>query len=378
MPRTRVNVDALIQDIHLCALAPERWPSVLSRIVAVLDGQKANLLTYDCDLLQILHGDHVDWVKPYHEHFMGEDLWLRGAIETDAFRPGVVALDDALVERRHMLRSTFFNEFLVKHGIDRAVCMCLNDGRGEPGMPMTALSVFRPPGRPGFADRHVTFLRKLAPHLKIAVDNHVRWKRAQQHHAAARSVIDRLSAALFVLSARGHLLFANAAGESELRSRRWLDASRGELRAAGSVTAHEDATKRVSRLVLSRRAFALELRSGAERAVLAGAPVPHGTSAEDAMDKARAVLWLVVAPACADGVTLLAGMYGLTGAERRLLERLAAGDDVAAAADALLVSANTVRVQLKSVFAKTGCRRQADLRVLIERLSLVRLPSTHG
>jgi DNA-binding CsgD family transcriptional regulator len=41
--------------------------------------------------------------------------------------------------------------------------------------------------------------------------------------------------------------------------------------------------------------------------------------------------------------------------------RLIEGDSVARAAQALGISVNTARTQLKSVFAKTGCNRQSDL-----------------
>lgn len=61
----------------------------------------------------------------------------------------------------------------------------------------------------------------------------------------------------------------------------------------------------------------------------------------------------------------VAAMHGLTRAEARLASLLAEGISLEEAAEALLVSIQTVRSQLKLVFAKTGVTRQAELVALI-------------
>lgn len=60
-----------------------------------------------------------------------------------------------------------------------------------------------------------------------------------------------------------------------------------------------------------------------------------------------------------DSVLRLA--YGLTGAEARLASAICGGHDLNAIAGSLGVSRETLRGQLKTVFAKTGARRQAEL-----------------
>jgi DNA-binding CsgD family transcriptional regulator len=57
--------------------------------------------------------------------------------------------------------------------------------------------------------------------------------------------------------------------------------------------------------------------------------------------------------------------YGVTQAELRLLDRLAEGKTVSEAGEVLSVSLNTVRSHLKSLFAKTGTGRQAELMRLV-------------
>lgn len=64
---------------------------------------------------------------------------------------------------------------------------------------------------------------------------------------------------------------------------------------------------------------------------------------------------------------LLQALFDLSPAEARVAAMIAKGSSVDATADALSVKPNTIRVQLKAVFAKTGTSRQAEL------VSLLRL-----
>jgi DNA-binding CsgD family transcriptional regulator len=63
---------------------------------------------------------------------------------------------------------------------------------------------------------------------------------------------------------------------------------------------------------------------------------------------------------------ILGSLFGLTTAEARLTILLLQGHTLKEAADQIKVTINTVHSQLKSVFAKTGVNRQADLmRILL-------------
>ena len=68
---------------------------------------------------------------------------------------------------------------------------------------------------------------------------------------------------------------------------------------------------------------------------------------------------------------------GLTAAEARLTAKLLQGLSLADAASALTISTHTARTQLKSIFAKTGVRRQSELlRLLTEVSALPESPKT--
>jgi DNA-binding CsgD family transcriptional regulator len=66
-------------------------------------------------------------------------------------------------------------------------------------------------------------------------------------------------------------------------------------------------------------------------------------------------------------VAFLKRRFGLTPAEARLVLRLLTGESLRSCAQALGIQYETVRTLLKSIFQKTGTRRQAELVIVIIR-----------
>jgi DNA-binding CsgD family transcriptional regulator len=84
---------------------------------------------------------------------------------------------------------------------------------------------------------------------------------------------------------------------------------------------------------------------------------------------ARALLTLtVIEPRSGQKVTLLSKAFGLSPAEARLASTIAEGIDPERAAQELGISRETVRSQLKAVFAKAETHRQSELVALLSRL----------
>ncbi|CAN0574888.1 unnamed protein product, partial [Ectocarpus sp. 12 AP-2014] len=65
----------------------------------------------------------------------------------------------------------------------------------------------------------------------------------------------------------------------------------------------------------------------------------------------------------------LALLFGLTGAEQRLVLGLADDRSLTELADDTGLSIHTLRSQLKAVYAKTGLKRQSQLAGLVQRLT---------
>ena len=101
--------------------------------------------------------------------------------------------------------------------------------------------------------------------------------------------------------------------------------------------------------------------------------VPIRLSARDLFARCDAALILTpigrTAPAPSEALQTL---FDLTPAESRLARSLADGEALEAIASKLGVTRNTASTHLKRVFAKTGCKRQAELVSLLSGMRAVR------
>jgi DNA-binding CsgD family transcriptional regulator len=75
-------------------------------------------------------------------------------------------------------------------------------------------------------------------------------------------------------------------------------------------------------------------------------------------------------------IGLWSASFRLTPAEARLAMHLASGDSLRDAADALGVTYNTVRAQMRAIFDKTDIHRQADLVRLLHQSTSLRVSLT--
>lgn len=198
---------------------------------------------------------------------------------------------------------------------------------------------------------------------------------------AARDIfqiaLDDVSVGAFVLGERGLLLFANQAGQRLLDDRTWLRLERGRLAVASNAVGSAQLVRAIKQLVAQGTSFTREVRSRGERAVLAGGPV-SGQHALASRVRALGLIWLLTMKPSADAIRLATQLYRLTAAEQRMLCLLSEGHDLARITRLLGVKQTTLRTQLRSIFTKTGCRRQSELLALVSRLSLLARAAAHS
>jgi len=180
---------------------------------------------------------------------------------------------------------------------------------------------------------------------------------ANQARVVAESLLDRMPLAVVFVRTSGHIMYANT------RACDILDAGRGLVRSAsntiGAVRDEE------------HRALLEAIRS-----VATGDADPEGALSITALDAGDPISVIVVpAGPNAQGAALflsdpeatiaidearLAALYDLTRSEARILARLSAGLTLEEIAAERGQKAATVRGQLKSIFRKTGARRQSE------------------
>lgn len=185
-----------------------------------------------------------------------------------------------------------------------------------------------------------------------------------------RVVLNRLPLGIAVLDAAGSVLFANAQALALFGSADVVvNATGGRLRFVDS-----DVDKKFRRTLGTIAArgttakggnevFVLQRPNGAQRLPLVVAVCR--VELEPFSPRLLVTFADAAETLSTNNVSLLAEYFGLTPAEQRLTQYLAAGGRLSDAAREFGVSPHTVRNQLRAVFEKSGVQRQADLTRLV-------------
>ena len=178
------------------------------------------------------------------------------------------------------------------------------------------------------------------------------------------ALYDRMKCGAVLLDPSGYVLQLNSSAE------RCLSKHNGS--AGQQIGQEPQKATRALRQLLGGSVRIEELRQ-APRAVRNSGERPliaHIRTFPELEGQAVRLLTLVDLDECpAPNLPTLQAVFGLTKAEARLARELACGDTIEDIAEEHGASISTARVQLKSIFAKTGTSRQAELVALLIRLA---------
>lgn len=207
----------------------------------------------------------------------------------------------------------------------------------------------------------------LRPHLARAALMAERW--AKQRATTQVRTLEAMGMAAAALTRAGKLVVANA--NFEALSTLFSFAAFGRLRlnrtALDARFAEALAQLQAGEEIKSARSIPAPAHDGAPPLVIHLLPIwKQGRDVFGAAD-----LLLIVTPLNRQlllPIDLLRGLFDLTPAESTLTRNILAGDTLEAVAQKSGLAINTLRKRLKSVFAKTGAHRQADLVALLSGL----------
>jgi DNA-binding CsgD family transcriptional regulator len=182
--------------------------------------------------------------------------------------------------------------------------------------------------------------------------------------AVCERTLDLLPQPVWLVQADLQLVHMNLAA----RAHGWGECARivhhrltclGDLDARALLAAIADARR--DAIAGSSQAVGLGVGGRLRRGVLRTVPVMPAS--RESVDPARFLMVLELPGEPADEAWLdhLCVHHRITPAERRVMSRLMRGDTPREMTDGLKVSYATVRTHLRALYAKTGCRRQAEL-----------------
>jgi len=349
--------EGLADRVYEASVLPELWPDVLRRIASLTDGAGSVVLSVrGHDVRYMTSSAELDVLAAeYFKAFPGTNERMRRLLETQ--RAGFVT-DAEVFSPEERATEPIFRDFLTPRGYGNGVATALS-------MPTGEFIVFHTEGRSGtgpWTPPPVAALDALRPHLARSayISSRLSFERAR----TAVDTLHGLGLAACAVTRSGAVMVANAEFEREtgywttrgggriaLEDRRADELLRGTLAAGGTGVC----------------SLPLVPRGPEPPAVLH--VVPMRRAAQDLFTHAVAILVLTKASSePTTAIPLLQTLFDLSPAEAEIAARIAAGATPLQIAAASGRSVSTVRNQLKSVLAKTGCRRQADLTRLLVQL----------
>ena len=370
--------DQLLGLIYQGPLEGSPWQSALPLLREILDAQVASLVLRPPsaeDRGAILNcvrpepGDSDDgladpdaWqAAAYREEFFSLDPFVN--LPTDK----VVALEDMLPDEE-LVNSEYYRQYLEPVNLFRI----LGVDTMEPGGMMARLRFSRRRDEPRFSDKERQLLELITPHLRRAIQIYATINRTTSERDVYAGAVAQLAVASIILDEQGRVLSANPVAQVLLDQGDGLCVKGESLHIEG-----RDINKELQQAVTSViraqhrgepsvvRALRVPRSAGRSDLGLVVRPVPVSELSEGQSSPSAAIF--ISDPDLHESASrqALADLFELTPAEANLAILLARGLSLAEASQAQNISQHTARAQLKSIFAKTGVSRQAELVRLI-------------
>lgn len=355
--------EALVEQIYEAAAVPDRWPTVLEQLGRRVNTPGVVLLTRRSD----------SWIghkisKPLEVSmldYLATDIPTR--TETTARllaadHAGFLS-DEDLYAPNEWEVEPFYSEWCRKWGWNHAAATAIQIPSGD----ALVIHVQAATGAPSFSRTELAELDSFRPHLARAGMLAARWRMERLRAAAQALAVIGLPAA--VLDRDGRVLAANDLIEAMNEYVSWLPKNRIALADRG---ANELLRQAVAGLYLSSttpvQSFPARSMRADEGTVIVHLIPSHG-EARDIFDGGLALLALtpVHGPEAPDAA-LIRGLFDLSPSEARVAREITRGRTVDQIASFSGVERDTIRSQIKSIFAKTGTHRQAEVAALLASL----------
>jgi DNA-binding CsgD family transcriptional regulator len=363
---------SLVDRIYEAAVYPDRWRDFLVELSEAFGGAAGLLALQLPDSARPAHYYLVHLREELHpileRHYARGTPWgqLHAA---PCFRERFVRASEVLsrlFSDEGRKRSDFYAEWMEPEGLAPEGPVAHHFGE-EDGLPVAAVALYRRVGGRRFTDDDLRLGDLLVPHLARAFRLYRRFGGAQHERLAMAEVMNRLALGVMLVDRERRPIVSNRTAE------RLVALNDGLLLSADGLRASNRRDDSVLQRLLGQaiagahdsshtnRVMAISRPSGKRAFPVLIAPLLEGEPGDAAEDAVASVLFGDPDAKRAISPDVLQTFYDLTPAEAELMGLLAEGVSLEEAAKRRGVTINTVRSQLKNVFAKTDTNRQGEL-----------------
>lgn len=366
-------LDAALGKAHAAGFSADCWREALSDFCRAIGAEAAITMSRHAASTTLLLPSSPGTEDYLQDYVDGE--WFRRDFRAEHGWPRVdagqrIVLEQDIASPDDHRREPIYQEFARRHDLLWWAGITFRSLDRQ-----YVVSVFRNSGRPAFSESERHLFQAITGHFSRALT--IAERLATATAQGGLDMLDARAEGGIVVDATGRAIAVNRTAEGLLGD--------GLTLRGGQVAAALPAENRALQALI-----AATLRHGPQpeggltvsrpfrRPLLIDVlPVPADTGAPFLFGKAL-VLLIDLENRPPPRPAVLARLFGLTRREADLATRLAAGDTLADAAEALRISRETARSHLKAVFDKTDTRRQSDLTTLLHRAAppMPRLPRT--
>jgi DNA-binding CsgD family transcriptional regulator len=359
--RMAVNVaqfSQVVALIHEAGAAPERWSQALAGVVALVQATRASVMDIDAASNALLGLDHVGHdpanAKVYADYYYAIDPTRALAVSTPALK-AITTFESFPLQVR--ARHEYF-DFARRIDIGDVIGASTPATSGQRSL----LAVQRSVNASGFGAEEKQIFELIAGHVALAKRVQRALGEAWAATAQLEAALGKLAAAALIVDGDARVRHLNPAA-IELMSRYPNIAFRSGklLFTDAKLNAAVHSALRSAAGPVARSA-ALRLPLGKETGEILIAPLAPTHAGLSTWQVPLALL--VVAIPAQDEKSIawrMRQLYRLTPAESQVAALLALGASVEEITKAKRISDATLRSHLRSIFSKTGTRRQAEL-----------------
>lgn len=359
----RISTEAmslLIAALYESAMDPQHWKVFLELLRSCANGNYASLVVRDP------HGENVGWVISAtggRSEVIPYDPYAQWSPFLGIAKDQVLTLRDVMTESEwHSCR--YYTDWCKGVDIEHILAVdVMTDNGCSYGWRIT-----RPASAGAFESRQLDLVRMLVPHLKRVLNVQLNLHRDRQVISLYGRATAQLMMGVVILDQAGKMIEANPAATTILNLGDGIRVNNGALEA---VYANDN--RKLQRLIrdallsprLERASTTEGMSITRQSGQLNWGVVVQSISADEWTEgKQRpsvAVFLRDTTGKAEPPLKLTQQLFHLTPAETAVATHLSNGMSLEEAAEALGIKPNTARAHLRSIFSKTGVRRQTEL-----------------
>lgn len=355
---------ALVEAIYDAAVDPSKWSDALNKLSGPMGGG-GNLVMHDPLITTGNCLIYANWdpdsVALYNAHFASRNAWLNRI----ATRPvGKAEPAEFFLPRSDLFKTEWYNDFLRPNKIVSGIGVTVMRDHNR----FVSASVLLPRCSDAAHASYVELLQRITPHIERAMKVNRQLSAADFRWTAAEECFRRLKVGVVVVGDDRRIVFSNPEASRIFAQGDGLAVSR-EGRLVAGVAADNLQLRKMFELIFGNTSRELEGESGVMSIHRRSGARSYGLLATRLSPQTElfgrrapmALLFISDAASQRTSVGKLVEAFGLTPSEGRLLHVLLDGHGLVDAAAQIGISINTAKSQLKALFEKMGCERQADL-----------------